>query len=146
NRIAPLPYWDIKFAGAHGPQQIKICRHYADDRVAFTVKREALADDIACRTEFALPESGCDHRYGSRCNEVFACYKVSPDHRNNAQLTEKIRTHKLRVDLFGVTEAGKDKGRAPLHRHGGKRPVIFLPIQKIGKRNGAGRKVGLALV
>src|SRR5262249_45084675 len=109
NRIVPLPHWDIKFAGAHCPQQIKVFRDHADDRVAFAVKREALADDIACRAEFALPESGSNHRYRGRSDEVFPGGEVPPDRRNNAQLPEKIRTHKLRVDLFGLTEAAKDK-------------------------------------
>ena len=108
-RIVPLPKGDVEFPRTERPQQIKGRGNHSDDGVVPAVECQALSQHIRPRRKFSIPEAGSDHDRGGRSHAVLARREVATDDRNNCQLSEKLGTHKERIQLLRFSETRKDE-------------------------------------
>src|SRR5580765_219682 len=124
---------------------MKTCGNHADNGVALSVKRDALAHDVPCRLKLPTPQAFADQCNRSGADFILARRKCATEKWIGTKNREEVRRDELAGHLLGFPSSGQAERITAPNRHRSERAIVLLPVAKIQIRDGAKLKVRLAL-
>src|SRR4051812_2908682 len=124
---------------------MKACGNHADDGIALSVQRHALADDVARRTKLPAPQAFGDQCHRGRADFIFPRRKGAAEKWFRTKYREEVGRDELAGHLLGFPASSQAERRTTPHCHCSECVVALPPVTKIQIRDRSEIEVRFAL-